>query len=644
MTARKDILLLLVLPLLTHSLPADEDYDVLTRDPYEYQFKVDDAATSNRYEISESGNPDVVKGSYRIELPDGRTQIVTYEVHPEKGFDAKVTYEGTAQYPDNPDYVPSAYGPPEPIRPGYAKYKRQSQPRASKKKVGNKVREQRKVKNISFKEEQPVDVSTDLLTASSEKEYFKKQESITEQKNLSTNTKAPSESFDDTDHSPQAEPLSLRQSSPTKTTERPQEYKPPGVQKETYDRKKEDDTSVTKKQSSEPKTFATVPPSLVVHEAVPTSTETTAVYHINYVTGYDGQNFASPRDAFDELADSVFSPSVQYPEVSNLERTEPEKGVSIAQPITSYRTAYADPGIIKTAQPVAHVNEFLNIGHQHIPYDTVSYVDDRNSGSEENHRTSHRDQLFRINSDTGLQKFTQKLESPKIAILDVSNDSIKNHKKRKIDVKDYYKTEESNRKTQNTNVEPTPNENVLPTIYRSQIKYTGNKPTPNEKKETLEPTTPVKSSIKPLVPTETVNKNPAQIDNKQLKTEVPRDSFISIKTDKPIKKTQGIEPKPANDDIKKHIIKDDLKNIEINEKRVLYSSLDILQEEELYQTIFEENPPVTTRRPKFKIIRKPRVPKQLTPKTIVYHPVHRNQNFRIVQKDQGFVPVHVPRY
>merc|ERR1712123_370163 len=122
------------------------------------------------------------------------------------------------------------------IRPGYAKYKRQSQPRASKRKVGNKVREQRKVKNISFKEEKPVDVSIDLLTASSEKEYFKKQEPVTEQKNLSTNTKAPSESFDDTDHSPQAEPLSLRQSSPTKTMKkRPQEYKPPVVQKETYD-------------------------------------------------------------------------------------------------------------------------------------------------------------------------------------------------------------------------------------------------------------------------------------------------------------------------------------------------------------------------------------------------------------------------
>ena len=32
------------------------------------------------YQVSESGDPDTVRGSYRISLPDGRVQTVTYEV------------------------------------------------------------------------------------------------------------------------------------------------------------------------------------------------------------------------------------------------------------------------------------------------------------------------------------------------------------------------------------------------------------------------------------------------------------------------------------------------------------------------------------------------------------------------------------
>ena len=98
------------------------------------------------------------------------------QVHADKGFEAKVSYEGTAQYPDSPNYVPSAYGPPEPIRPGYAKFKRQSQQRSARKKIGRKVEKEKKQKKITFKAKETVDDSSDLLTASSQNNYFKNKE------------------------------------------------------------------------------------------------------------------------------------------------------------------------------------------------------------------------------------------------------------------------------------------------------------------------------------------------------------------------------------------------------------------------------------------------------------------------------------
>ncbi|XP_037782066.1 cuticle protein 19-like [Penaeus monodon] len=40
---------------------------------------------------------DTMKGEYRVLLPDGRTQIVTYSSDPERGYMARVSYEGTAR-------------------------------------------------------------------------------------------------------------------------------------------------------------------------------------------------------------------------------------------------------------------------------------------------------------------------------------------------------------------------------------------------------------------------------------------------------------------------------------------------------------------------------------------------------------------
>ena len=47
----------------------------------------------------------MIAGEYRVNLPDGRVQIVSYEASAEKGFVANVRYEGTAVYPDPPPKI-----------------------------------------------------------------------------------------------------------------------------------------------------------------------------------------------------------------------------------------------------------------------------------------------------------------------------------------------------------------------------------------------------------------------------------------------------------------------------------------------------------------------------------------------------------
>ena len=66
-----------------------------------------DDETYNDFVHTEESDGKVISGSYRVELPDGRTQIVTYRAD-ENGNVADVTYEGEAQYPDETEYKPAA--------------------------------------------------------------------------------------------------------------------------------------------------------------------------------------------------------------------------------------------------------------------------------------------------------------------------------------------------------------------------------------------------------------------------------------------------------------------------------------------------------------------------------------------------------
>lgn len=80
---------------------------------YEFGYAVKDDYSGNDYKRRETSDGNQVTGEYRVQLPDGRTQIVTYYADWQSGFHADVRYEGTAQYPDQQQQYPgNAYQNP----------------------------------------------------------------------------------------------------------------------------------------------------------------------------------------------------------------------------------------------------------------------------------------------------------------------------------------------------------------------------------------------------------------------------------------------------------------------------------------------------------------------------------------------------
>ncbi|XP_057368946.1 adhesive plaque matrix protein-like [Daphnia carinata] len=76
--------------------------------PYAFSWGVKDEKSYNDYSHQQESNGKVVTGSYRVLLPDGRTQIVTYKAD-ENGYVADVKYEGQVKHDEYKPTPKSTY-------------------------------------------------------------------------------------------------------------------------------------------------------------------------------------------------------------------------------------------------------------------------------------------------------------------------------------------------------------------------------------------------------------------------------------------------------------------------------------------------------------------------------------------------------
>ncbi|CAL4060984.1 unnamed protein product, partial [Meganyctiphanes norvegica] len=65
--------------------------------PFDFAYNVVDDYKDLNFGHNSNSDGDVVTGEYRVLLPDGRTQIVTYTADHYSGYKAEVTYEGEAK-------------------------------------------------------------------------------------------------------------------------------------------------------------------------------------------------------------------------------------------------------------------------------------------------------------------------------------------------------------------------------------------------------------------------------------------------------------------------------------------------------------------------------------------------------------------
>merc|ERR1712079_837163 len=98
-----------------------EEEEEFLPQPYKYEYGVQDDYTKAAFAKSESQDEvGAVTGSYKVNLPDGRIQTVTYTADPVHGYKAVVSYEGEPVYPPEPE---EGYG-----NSGYPGIRRSSAP------------------------------------------------------------------------------------------------------------------------------------------------------------------------------------------------------------------------------------------------------------------------------------------------------------------------------------------------------------------------------------------------------------------------------------------------------------------------------------------------------------------------------------
>ena len=108
--------------------PAYKPYQPAYKEPkyaepanYEYNYAVKDEYAGVDFNANEAREGYATNGGYRVVLPDGRTQIVTYTVADDySGYVADVQYEGEAKYDEyKPKYEPKYQPAYKPYQPKY---------------------------------------------------------------------------------------------------------------------------------------------------------------------------------------------------------------------------------------------------------------------------------------------------------------------------------------------------------------------------------------------------------------------------------------------------------------------------------------------------------------------------------------------